>query len=155
MSQTSPARPEPAVRPLEPGERDRWLPLWRGYQAFYQVELDDAVTDMTWRRFHDPAEPVFLLGAFDSETLLGIVHYVFHRSTWFVGPTCYLQDLFTVPEARGRGIGRALIEAVYAQAARAGVGRVYWLTHESNHAGRLLYDKVAHNAGFIQYRKQL
>ncbi len=148
-------QPLPLLRPLEPSERAAWEPLWQGYQAFYQISLSPEVTDTTWRRFHDPAEPVFVLGAFHGDTLVGIVHYIFHRSTWMVGPTCYLQDLFTVPQARGTGVGRALIEAVYEQAARAGAGRVYWLTHESNTPGRLLYDRVATNAGFIQYRKQI
>jgi GNAT superfamily N-acetyltransferase len=143
------------VRPLVAADRAQWEPLWQGYQAFYKVDLGAEVTASTWRRFHDPSEPVFALGAFAGDTLLGIVHYVFHRSTWFVGPTCYLQDLFTVPQSRGQGVARRLIEAVYDEARKAGAGRVYWLTHASNAPGRLLYDKVAENAGFIQYRKQL
>ena len=83
------------------------------------------------------------------------MHRIFHRSAWLIGPSCYLRDLFTEPDLRGKGVGRALIEAVYREAAKAGAGRVYWLTHESNAAGRLLYDKVAENAGFIQYRKTI
>jgi GNAT superfamily N-acetyltransferase len=142
-------------RPLRRDERGAWEPLFAGYQAFYQVALGDAVVETTWGRFHDPAEPVFAAGAFEDGRLLGIVHFVFHRSTWMIGPTCYLQDLFTIPDARGRGVGRRLIEYVYAQAADAGATRVYWLTHESNAPGRLLYDRVADNAGFIQYRKTI
>ena len=149
--------PEPAVdiRPLASADRASWEPLWLGYQAFYKVQLGPAVTDLTWRRFMDPAEPMFALGAFDRDRLVGIVHYIFHRSAWLIGPTCYLQDLFTESDQRGKGVGRALIEAVYREAAKAGAGRVYWLTHESNAPGRLLYDKVAENAGFIQYRKAI
>jgi len=161
------------VRALRVDEKAAWEPLWRGYQAFYQVEIPAEVTDLTWARFHDPAEPMFVLGAFaagggegegeregeregvGASRLLGIVHYILHRSCWTAGPYCYLQDLFTVPEARGQGVGRGLIEAVYAKAAEAGASRVWWLTQETNYAGRMLYDRVADRPGFIQYRKSL
>jgi GNAT superfamily N-acetyltransferase len=113
------------------------------------------VTDTTWDRLHDPAEPVHALMAESGDGLLGFVHFLYHRSTWTVGPYCYLQDLFTAEAARGRGVARALIEAVYAQAQQAGASRVYWLTHESNETARALYDKVAARSGFIQYRHLL
>jgi GNAT superfamily N-acetyltransferase len=142
------------VRPLAPADRAQWEPLWKGYQAFYQVVIPPETTDMTWARFHDPAEPMHALGAFDGERLVGIVHTVFHRSTWLPTVTCYLQDLFVLPDQRGRSIGRALIEGVYAAADHAGAGRVYWLTHETNVDGRRLYDKVALNRGFIQYARR-
>ena len=106
---------------------------------------------MTWNRFFDPNEPVFALVAQSEGKLVGLVHYLFHRSTTRIEPTCYLQDLFTFQSERGRGIGRALIEHVYEAAALAGVKRVYWQTHESNSTGRLLYDKVAKHIGFIVY----
>jgi GNAT superfamily N-acetyltransferase len=145
------------IRPLRADERPKWDPLWLGYQRFYKTDIPAQVSDQTWARFHDPAEPVHLLGAFDAdgETLLGIVHYIFHRSCWTAGPYCYLQDLFTIPDARGKGIGRGLIEAVYQKAAEAGSSRVWWLTQETNYAGRILYDQVADRPGFIQYRKLL
>jgi GNAT superfamily N-acetyltransferase len=88
-------------------------------------------------------------------SLIGIVHYIFHRSTWTVGNYCYLQDLFTAEAARGRGAGRKLIEAVYERAGRGGASRVWWLTHETNASARILYDQVADLPGFIQYRKVL
>jgi GNAT superfamily N-acetyltransferase len=113
------------------------------------------VTDETWRRLHDPDEPMHVLGAFADGRLIGIVHYLFHRSTWTTGDYCYLQDLFTIVEARGLGAGRALIEAVDERARDAGASRVYWLTHESNATARALYDKVADRPGFIQYRRIL
>jgi GNAT superfamily N-acetyltransferase len=98
---------------------------------------------------------MFALGAFLEERLVGIAHMVYHRSCWTIGDYCYLQDLFTVPEARGQGVATALIEAVFARARADGVSRVHWLTHESNTAAQSLYDKIAVRSGFIQYRKVL
>lgn len=143
------------IRPLTPDDHAQWLPLWLGYQAFYQVALPGEVNDATWRRFHDASEPMAALGAFDGGRLLGIVHFIYHRSCWSLAPSCYLQDLFTAPEARGRGIGRALIEAVCSRAGADGAARVHWLTHESNATARALYDRVAERPGFIQYRINL
>jgi GNAT superfamily N-acetyltransferase len=113
------------------------------------------VTEVTWQRFFDGLEPVHALVAEEGEALIGFVHYLFHRSTAKVGPICYLQDMFTVEAARGRGVGRALIEGVCACAKAAGASRVYWHTQESNTTARALYDKVATLTGFIQYRKNL
>ena len=132
-----------------------WLPLWDGYNAFYgrkdATALPLTITQATWRRFFDPGEPVFGLVAEAGGQLLGLCHYLFHRSTTRIEPICYLQDLFTVPEARGRGIGRALIEAVYERAKAHGARRVYWQTQDSNSTARLLYDKVARHHGFLVY----
>ena len=141
------------IRPVQPGDRSRWEPLWKGYQVFYKVDLPAAVTDLTWRRFFDGLEPVHALVAEEGDALLGIVHYLFHRSTWMIGPNCYLQDLFTAEAARGKGVGGALIEAVYKAAAAAGASRVYWNTQETNATARSLYDKIGKYSGFIQYRK--
>lgn len=141
------------VRPLTPADFAAWEPLWQGYQAFYKVDLGPEVTATTWARFHDAGEPIFALGAFEGDALLGITHYIFHRTCWAVGPTCYLQDLFTVEAARGRGVGRALIAAVAEAARAAGAIRVYWLTHETNTQAMALYDKVAERSGFVQYRR--
>jgi GNAT superfamily N-acetyltransferase len=143
------------VRQVEPADRARWEPLWQGYQRFYKVQHPPEVTEATWKRFFDGLEPMHALVAERGEDLLGIVHYLFHRSTWMIGPTCYLQDLFTAEKARGKGVGRALIEGVYACAAAAGAQRVYWHTHETNATARILYDKVAILSGFIQYRKDV
>jgi GNAT superfamily N-acetyltransferase len=143
------------IRPVGKDERGAWEPLWKGYQEFYKVALPAQTTDTTWARFHDPAEPMYVLGAYKDGELLGIVHFLFHRSTWSEGGYCYLQDLFVSKTTRGLGLGRALIEAVYERAKEAKVGRVYWLTHETNYPGRMLYDSVADNLGFIQYRKSL
>lgn len=153
------ARETTTVRPIAESDLSGWTPLWDGYNAFYGRERETAlapeVTRMTWRRFFDPAEPVFALVAQDNDKLVGLCHYLYHRSTTRIELTCYLQDLFTAPDARGRGVGRTLIEAVYAKAAKDGVKRVYWQTRDSNTAGRLLYDKVAQHLGFIVYTHEV
>jgi len=148
---------EPVIRPVERGDYERWLPLWEGYNAFYgrsgPTALAPEITAMTWARFFDAYEPVHALVAELDGSLLGLTHYLYHRSTTSIAPNCYLQDLFTAEEARGKGIGRALIEAVYERARAAGAPRVYWLTHHTNETARRLYDTVAENSGFIVYRK--
>ena len=142
-----------AIRTLRGDERSAWEPLWKGYLDFYETALAEEVYDTTWARLHDPNEPMHLLGGYVGGRLQGIVHYLYHRSCWTVGDYCYLQDLFVAKEARGRGLGRALIEVVYDMARAAGASRVYWLTHESNSTARTLYDRLADRPGFIQYRK--
>jgi len=147
------------VRCVKRSDFDRWLPLWDGYNAFYgrsgPTALPREITDMTWARFFDGYEPVHGLVAEQGGELIGLTHYLFHRSTTLIEPVCYLQDLFTAQAARGKGVGRALIEGVYAQARLAGSPRVYWQTHETNHTARALYDQVAEHQGFIIYRKQV
>jgi GNAT superfamily N-acetyltransferase len=133
----------------------QWLVLWDAYQSFYKVSIPAATTELTWKRFHDPAEPVHCAVAERDGRLVGMVHYLFHRSCWTAADSCYLQDLFTAPEARGMGIGRALIQHVYAKAAEAGVPRVWWLTHETNAQAMRLYDQVADKSGFLQYCKTI
>ena len=148
-------QPSVNVRPLQETDFEAWLPLWNGYNAFYGREgataLDSEVTKTTWQRFFDPTEPVFALVAESEGKVAGLTHFLHHRSTTRIELTAYLQDLFTAPEARGKGIGRALIQAVYAAAARSGIKRVYWQTHHTNSAGRVLYDQVAKHHGFIVY----
>ena len=106
-------------------------------------------------RFFDAYEPVHALVAEQNGKLIGLTHYLYHRSTTSIAPTCYLQDLFTTPAARGKGVARALINGVYEQAQLAGSPRVYWQTHETNTTAMLLYDKVADRSGFVVYRKLL
>jgi GNAT superfamily N-acetyltransferase len=143
------------IRPLRETDLAAWTPLWDGYNAFYGREGDTAlapeITQATWQRFFDPAEPVFALVAERDGKLLGITHYLYHRSTTRFELTCYLQDLFTDPTARGQGVGRALIHGVYEQAKAADIKRVYWHTYTTNSTGRLLYDKVAEHLGVIVY----
>ena len=141
------------IRPLREDERAAWEPLWAGYLKFYKASVPAATTDVTWQRFHDDAEPMYVLGAFVDDKLTGIVHFLYHRSCWTTGDYCYLQDLFVANDTRGLGLGRALIEAVYVKAKAAGASRVHWLTKEDNAQARLLYDNIADRSGFIQYRK--
>jgi len=146
-----------SIRPVRQDDFAAWKPLWDGYNAFYGrtgvTALPDEITRTTWARFFDGYEPMHALVAEAEGSLLGLVHYLYHRSTTALGPNCYLQDLYTLPAARGRGVGRALIEAVYEQARAAHCGRVYWQTQEGNATARRLYDQVAEQSGFIVYRK--
>lgn len=141
------------IRDLAPSDRAAWERLWAGYLDFYKARLDSSVTEATWARLLDSSTPMFGLVAEDERGPLGMVNCVLHPATWSIGPYCYLEDLFVDPVWRSAGAGRALIEAVYAKADAAGATRVYWLTHETNATARLLYDRVARNAGFIQYQR--
>lgn len=142
-----------AVRPLAEADRAAWLPLWQGYLDFYGATLSDAVTARCWARLMDPLIDMHAIGAEADGRLIGICHYVFHPATWTVGPYCYLEDLYVDPAARGRGAGRALIEAVYRAADARDAGRVYWLTQTDNETARRLYDTLATVAPFVQYRR--
>jgi GNAT superfamily N-acetyltransferase len=147
------------IREVTTTDFNQWLPLWEGYNAFYKrvgpSAIPAEVTRMTWTRFFDYYEPVNALVAERCGQLLGLAHYVFHRHTAMLGPICYLQDLFTNEQARGQGVGRALINAVYDRAREAGSTRVYWQTHETNVVAQRLYDGVAERSGFIVYRKNI
>lgn len=147
------------VRAVVPEDHAAWLVLWDGYNAFYgrhgAAALPPTISAMTWSRFFDAYEPMHALVAESDGQLLGIAHYLLHRSTIRIEPSCYLQDLFTVPAARGRGVGRALIEAVYGRARGLGCSRVYWQTHESNAIAMTLYDKLAERSGFVVYRRDM
>ncbi len=147
------------IRPTTPDDYAQWRPLWDGYNRFYgrfdATALPESITAETWRRFHDSAEPMHALVAERDGRLVGLVHYIFHRSTIMHNNTCYLQDLFTDKSCRGEGIGRSLIEAVYERARALGSARVYWLTHETNARAMVLYNEVAGRSGFLVYRKDL
>jgi GNAT superfamily N-acetyltransferase len=145
------------IRPVLPSDFEQWLTQWKGYNAFYErsgpTALPDEITQVTWKRFFDKDEPVFALVAELDGKIVGLTHYIFHRSTTQIKPVCYLQDLFTDDLVRGNGIGRALINAVYEKAIAAGSSRVYWLTHKTNSTAMQLYNKVADDSGFVVYRK--
>jgi len=147
------------IRPVTREDYNQWLPLWQGYNAFYgrsgSTALPEEIIQTTWSRFFDGYEPVHALVAESEGRLIGLTHYIFHRSTIAIDPNCYLQDLFTTESARGKGVARALITEVYEQARLAGSSRVYWQTHETNTTAMLLYDKVAEKSGFVVYRKNI
>ena len=141
------------IRPVSTADHAAWLPLWQGYLDFYQSVLPAEVSAMTWQRFLEPAEPMHAALAWQDGRAVGLVHFIYHRSCWTVGDYCYLQELVVADGLRGDGIGRRLIEHVYAQASAAGASRVHWLTQDSNSNTRQLYDRIADRSGFIQYRK--
>lgn len=147
------------IRPVLVQDYAQWIPLWEGYNTFYGrsglTALDAQITQTTWNRFFDDCEPVFATVAELDRRLVGIAHYLFHRSTTAIRPVCYLQDLFTAADIRGRGVGRALINEVYWKAEQAGSTRLYWLTQETNETAMKLYDQVAERSGFIVYRKMV
>ncbi|MDD9909269.1 MAG: GNAT family N-acetyltransferase [Ahrensia sp.] len=144
------------IRPLRDEDFEAWYPLWQGYLTFYKSAVADDVTRHTFERICDPDGDVFGFAATEADgRLVGFVTYLFHPFTWSKAPRCYLGDLFTDENCRGKGVGRALIEAVYDAAREAGAGQVYWLTQEFNYRGRTLYDKVADKTDFIKYSKTL
>jgi len=148
---------ELTIRAVRPDDYEQWLPLWDGYNAFYgrsgPTALAPEITRVTWQRFFDESEPMHALVAERNGHLLGLAHYLFHRSTISIELNCYLNDLFTSESARGKGVGHALLLEFYKRAQEAGSTRVYWLTHETNETARRLYDQVAANRGFIVYGK--
>jgi GNAT superfamily N-acetyltransferase len=145
----------PDIAPLAAEDYDVWLPLWRGYQTFYKVDIPEAATRLTFSRLTGSQEPMGGFVARDGAKAVGMVHWITHRSCWTPGDYCYLQDLFVAPDVRGGGWGRKLIEAVYDKARARDCARVYWLTHETNHQAMALYDKIAVKSGFVQYVNRL
>jgi len=147
------------VRSISRQDYAGWRPLWDGYNTFYgrsgPTALAEQITAATWERFFNASEPVHAFVVEDEGRVVGIAHYLFHRSTTRLHDVCYLQDLFTSPQHRGRGVGRLLIQAVYEAACTAQCSRVYWTTQTTNEAGRALYDKVAKHLGFIVYSHEL
>ena len=143
------------IRPFEPAHRSAWDPLWAAYLVFYEEDLDPAITTLTWQRLLDPAEPMGGLGAWRGDDLVGFCHHLFHRSTWSAGSHCYLEDLFTRPEARGTGVGRALIEATARVATDAGCDKLHWQTQQDNATAQALYRQVATDRGALVFERDL
>lgn len=146
------------IRNVCRNDRPDWQVLWDEYNEFYgrsgTTSLDPAITELTWERFFDPIEPIHCLVAINEDRVVGIAHYLYHRSTTRKADVCYLQDLYTAKSLRGRGIGGKLIDAVAEAASHSGSSRVYWQTKVNNEAARALYDKVAEHNGFIVYIKE-
>lgn len=144
---------EIVVAPLRAHDRAAWEALARAYHTFYEEQFAPAAYDRAWRRLQESDE-IRALAAFDADRVVGIVHYLFHAHVWDAA-VCYLQDLFVVPEARGRGVARQLIAAVEGEARERGACRVYWMTKHDNAPARRLYDRIATHSGFIRYEDQL
>jgi GNAT superfamily N-acetyltransferase len=145
----------PIIRPLRPGDKAHWRSLWTGYLQFYNASVPEAVYASTFARLlgDDPRDFNALVAEVDGQ-LLGLTHYLFHRHAWKIEEVCYLQDLYVDPGARGLGLGRTLIEAVYARADAAGAPAVYWLTQDFNTTARQLYDRIAQVTPFIRYNRK-
>lgn len=148
-----------SVRAARPEDKDQWLPLWDGYNAFYgrhgPTALPREVTENRWAAFLSEEQPMWALLAHRGDHLVGLAHYLFHPSTTALAPACYMQDLFTAPAERGAGVGEALIDAVAHRARQAGSASIYWQTHHTNTTARRLYDRVAAQSEFLIYRMPL
>lgn len=144
------------IRPIEPGDRAEWGRLWQGYLEFYKTTLPDDMYDLAFSRLLSGETGEFQgFLALVGDKPVGLVHYLFHRHGWRPEPVCYLQDLYADPDVRGKGLGRALITAVYAAADEAGAPSVYWLTQEGNTTARQLYDRIATPTDFMKYQRPL
>ena len=151
---TASTRTDITIRPLEASDRAGWDGLWDGYLAFYQEQLPQEITEATWQRLISPAEQPYGFAALHEGRIVGFVHYLFHVSTWATKGYCYLEDLFVAETARGLGVGRALIEAVFRAADEYGATRVYWHTEVDNARAQSLYDQLAQQAPYVQYRRK-
>ncbi|MEO7207056.1 MAG: GNAT family N-acetyltransferase [Steroidobacteraceae bacterium] len=140
------------TRPLDQSDHEDWVRLWTDYLSFYKTTLPQEIYESTWRRLFTRGEfePRGIL-AIAEGSIIGLVHYLYHRSCWSVANNCYLQDLYTDPSMRGKGVGEALIKVVRREAAKNGITNVNWMTHETNVTARKLYDRVARKTGFMEY----
>lgn len=145
----------PQIRLVSADDHAAWLPLWQAYLRFYNTELPQAVSQSTWQRLLDDREPTHGALAWNGDTAVGLVHFIFHRSNWSIENSCYLQDLLVTEHSRGTGVGRQLIEFVYTTAKADGCCKVHWLTHETNATAIQLYERIAERPGYIQFRKAL
>ncbi|WP_182406691.1 GNAT family N-acetyltransferase [Psychrobacter sp. GP33] len=143
------------IVPLTHYDYDAWLTLWQGYLTFYETTLPLETTNTTWKKIIDSNVPIYGFGAWQDNTLIGFTHVVLHPNTWNTTECCYLEDLYVNESVRGQGIGRMLIEYVYAFATEKGCNRVYWHTQESNTSARALYKNIATETDMMQYRKNL
>lgn len=147
--------PHLRIRPIDAGDRAAWQPLWEGYLAFYQTTVASDITEFTWSRLTNAGDVSGLLAVGAAGEAVGLVHYVFHPTTWSLGGSCYLEDLFVAPAARGQRVGRRLIAAVADAAKARGATALYWQTEEFNATARRLYERVAKRSPFIRYQIDL
>lgn len=140
------------IRPIEPGDSAAWAEMWAAYAVFYKVSLSEEVTAATWARIIEPSGPIeALLATGIHGDAVGFANYLLHPYTWSDKPTCYLEDLFVSPEARGRGVGRALIDRLIALGRERGWGRLYWTTQQDNATARRLYDRFGPADDVVRY----
>ena len=139
------------IREVRASDYDEWRRLWTGYLAYYETELPDEIKKLSFAKLLSNASSCFGFLAVDGDHPVGLVHYIFHEHMWRPEGSCYLQDLYSDPQVRGTGVGRALIEAVYSAADAKGVPRVYWLTQDFNTTARKLYDRIGKLSPFIKY----
>ena len=142
------------IRKIQSSDRSQWDELWKGYQQFYETDLTD-VTESLWQRLLDYSDHTYPVGlvAAEDQRLVGLAHYLFYRSTWSEKDRIYLHDLYTLPDERGKGIGRKLIEAIYKTADENNCETVFWMTQETNATARVLYDKLANKTPFVEYSR--
>ncbi len=142
------------IRPLQRADREDWTRLWTAYLDFYETSVSEDVYDVYFERLlgDDSQDYTCLIAELDG-TPVGLTHFLFHRHGWKVENVCYLQDLYADPACRGKGIGRALIEAVYAAADAQNAPGVYWLTQDFNTTARQLYDRIGTVTPFIKYNR--
>ncbi len=142
------------IRPIEAGDETEWRALWHDYLVFYETGVSEEVYQTTFRRLISAEHPDQNgLLAVEGASPVGLVHYIYHPHNWRIEPVCYLQDLYATPDMRGKGVGRKLIEAVYAQADADGCPSVYWLTQDFNTTARQLYDRIGSLTPFIKYTR--
>jgi ribosomal protein S18 acetylase RimI-like enzyme len=144
-----------SIRPLSASDKSSWDPLWQGYLKFYETQLTDEQSELTWQRLLDPDFNLFCLVVEVDGAIQGLTHYSFQNSTWAAKNYCYLEDLYVEPTLRGGGVGRSLIDAVREIAERAGSSRLYWNTDSTNETARKLYDSYELESGKVQYRISL
>lgn len=144
-----------SVRPVKDCDYKEWRQLWTGYLDYYETQVTEEVYQTTFSRLtsNEPNEFNGMLAIDENNNAVGLVHYLFHRHAWKVENVCYLQDLFTSSDQRGKGVARSLIEAVYAKADEAGAPSVYWLTQDFNDTARVLYDRIGKLTPFIRYQR--
>ena len=142
---------QPLIRPALPSDETVWRQLWRGYCDFYNADIQPEVTERTWARILDPDSSVMCMVAETGGTVTGFAHCVVHENTWELLPACYLEDLFVAPEARGRGVGKALMEWLRNAMRAEGWSRLYWVTHRDNLIARDLYDQFVGADEFVRY----
>jgi len=143
------------TRRIAAKDKAAWLSLFKGYNDFYAASVPAEVVDTLWQRLMRaaPGDHIGIVAVDAEDRPIGLAHILFHASSWSIAPDCYLEDLYVDPATRKAGIGRALIEAVYAEADARGARRTYWMTQETNATARRLYDQVAKKSDFVQYRR--